>query len=153
MKDPTHSLTIYLIKPGWSRSDCLSKLKKTTEHTFTLADGTQGSVFTNSIPAHPPKWVGLLSKAVPNLPTLPLRIGAPDRSDDQEFQKVSVIGVQGGVHKGVFHYRFLPKISSEKGQNRLNWRTKRLKLRKTLHLAGTIGGGKRIQGNPPPGTS
>jgi uncharacterized protein (TIGR04141 family) len=70
LKDPTHSLTIYLIKPGWSRSDCLSKLKKTTEHTFTLADGTQGSVFTNSIPAHPPKWVGLLSKAVPNLPTL-----------------------------------------------------------------------------------
>jgi hypothetical protein len=30
--------------------------------------------------------------------------------------------------------------------------TKRLKLRKTLHLPDTIGGGKRVQENPPPGT-
>jgi len=30
--------------------------------------------------------------------------------------------------------------------------TKRLKLLKTLHLADTIGGGKWIQENPPPGT-
>ena len=35
----------------------------------------------------------------------------------------------------------------------LNGSPKRLKLRKTLHLADTIGGGKRIQENPPPGTN
>jgi uncharacterized protein (TIGR04141 family) len=70
LKDTTHSLTIYLIKPGWSRQECLSKLRKTTEHPFTLTDGTQGSVFTDSIPPHSPKWVGLLSKVVTNLPIL-----------------------------------------------------------------------------------
>lgn len=70
LKDLTHSLTIYLIKPGTSRSECLNKLRKTTEHTFTLPDGTQGSVFTDTIPPHSPKWVGLLSQAVPSLPLL-----------------------------------------------------------------------------------
>jgi hypothetical protein len=53
----------------------------------------------------------------------------------------------------VVHYRFLPKISAEEGQNRPNWRTKRIKLRKTLHVAGSIGSGKRFQENLPPGTS
>jgi uncharacterized protein (TIGR04141 family) len=70
LKDTTHSLTIYLIKPGTSQSECLNKLRPATEHGFTLFDGTQGSVFTDSIPPHSPKWVGLLSKVVPNLPAL-----------------------------------------------------------------------------------
>jgi hypothetical protein len=52
-----------------------------------------------------------------------------------------------------FPYRFLPEISAEEGQNRRSRGSKRLKLRKTLHLADTIRGGKRIQENPPPGTS
>jgi hypothetical protein len=51
-----------------------------------------------------------------------------------------------------FPYRFLPEISAEDGQIGRNRGAKRLKLRKTLHLADTIGGGKRIQETPPPGT-
>jgi hypothetical protein len=50
-------------------------------------------------------------------------------------------------------YRFLPFSQPERCQNGRNRGTQRLKLRKTLHLADTIGGGKRIQENPPPGTS
>jgi hypothetical protein len=57
------------------------------------------------------------------------------------------------VSMTVVHYRFLPEISAGGRQIGLNLTTKRLKLRKTLHLADTIGGGKRIQENPPPGTS
>jgi len=53
----------------------------------------------------------------------------------------------------VVHYRFLPKMSAGGRQIGLNLTTKRLKLRKTLHLADTIGDGTRIQQNPPPGTS
>ena len=70
MKDTTHSLAIYLIKPGTSRAECLNHLRNTTEHKFTLSDGTQGSIFTDSIPPHSPKWVSLLSKVAPNLPLL-----------------------------------------------------------------------------------
>ncbi len=55
------------------------------------------------------------------------------------------------VFLGNFPYRFLPEMSAEERQNRRSRGTKRLKLRKTLHLADTIGGGKRIQENPPPG--
>jgi hypothetical protein len=55
--------------------------------------------------------------------------------------------------RGDFPYRFLPKIQVEGGQIGRSSGTKRLKLRKTLHLADTIGGGKRIQENPPPGTT
>ena len=70
MKDKTHSLTIYLIKPGSARTECLSKTRKMIEHSFTLSDGTEGSVFTESIPPHEPKWVSLLAGAVTNLPVL-----------------------------------------------------------------------------------
>jgi hypothetical protein len=52
-----------------------------------------------------------------------------------------------------FPYRFLPFFQPGRCQNGCNGGTKKLKLRKTLHLADTIGGGKRIQENPPPGTS
>ena len=44
------------------------------------------------------------------------------------------------------------KCRLQEGQIGRNGSTKKLKLRKTLHLADTIGGGKRIQENPPPGT-
>ena len=70
MKDATHSLIIYLIKSGTSRAECLNKIRKTTEHNFTLPDGTHGTVFTDSIPPHSPRWVGVLSKVVPDLPVL-----------------------------------------------------------------------------------
>jgi len=70
LKDATHSLSIYLVKPGTSRAECLNKLRKTTEHNFTLPDGTQGTVLTDSIPPHSPRWVGLLSTVVPDLPVL-----------------------------------------------------------------------------------
>jgi uncharacterized protein (TIGR04141 family) len=70
LKDATHSLTIYLIKPGTSRAECLNKLRKTTEHNFTLSDGTKGTIFTDSIPPRSPRWVGLLPKVVPDLPVL-----------------------------------------------------------------------------------
>jgi len=52
-----------------------------------------------------------------------------------------------------FPYRFLPFFQPERCQTGCNGGTKKLKLRKTLHLADTIGGGKPIQENPPPGTS
>jgi len=52
-----------------------------------------------------------------------------------------------------FPYHFLPEISPRGGQIGRSRGTKRLKLRKTLHLADTIGGGKPIQENPPPGTT
>jgi uncharacterized protein (TIGR04141 family) len=70
LKDKTHSLTIYLIKPGNARAECLSKTRKMTEHSFTLSDATEGSVFTDSIPPHEPKWVGLLAAVVPSFPIL-----------------------------------------------------------------------------------
>ena len=70
MKDRTYSLTIYLLKPGISESDCLSKTRKTSKIEFTLADGATGSVYTESIPPHQPKWVNLLAGAVNNLPML-----------------------------------------------------------------------------------
>jgi hypothetical protein len=44
-----------------------------------------------------------------------------------------------------FPYRFLPFFLSRRCQIGLNGSTKRLKLRKTLHLPDTIGGGERIQ--------
>ena len=59
---------------------------------------------------------------------------------------------RGGPACG-FHYRFLPEMSAEDGQIGRSGGTKRLKLRKTLQLTDTIGGGKRIQENPPPGTN
>jgi hypothetical protein len=58
-----------------------------------------------------------------------------------------------GVFLGDFPYRFLPEISAEEGQIGLNRALEKVKLRKTLHVAGSIGGGKRIQENPPPGTT
>ena len=67
MKDKTHSLTIYLIKPDFARAECVSKTRKMAEHSFTLPDGTVGSVFTESIPPHAPKWVSFLSPAVPDV--------------------------------------------------------------------------------------
>ena len=65
---------------------------------------------------------------------------------------MSVHEISVAVSMQVVHYRFLPKMSAGGRQIGLNLTTKRLKLRKTLHLADTIGGGKRIQENPPPGT-
>ena len=47
-----------------------------------------------------------------------------------------------------FPYRFLLLLQQERCQTGRSRGTKRLKLRKTLHLADTIGGGKRIQENP-----
>jgi hypothetical protein len=61
---------------------------------------------------------------------------------------VSFAGVVLGFFVGDLPYRFLPEISPSGGQIGLNGG----KLRKTLHLLDTIGGGKRIQENPPPGT-
>jgi uncharacterized protein (TIGR04141 family) len=70
VKDKTHSLTIYLIKPGTARSECLNEARKTSTYEFTLPDGTKGNVHTSSMPPHDPKWVSLLAEAVPNLPML-----------------------------------------------------------------------------------
>lgn len=50
-------------------------------------------------------------------------------------------------------YYFLLFFLSRRCQIELNGGTEKLKLRKTLHLPDTIGGGKRVQENPPPGTS
>src|SRR5208283_201201 len=44
-------------------------------------------------------------------------------------------------------------MSGEDGQIGLNGTSERLKLRKTLHLADSIGCGNRFQENPPPGTN
>jgi len=52
-----------------------------------------------------------------------------------------------------FPYRFLPFFQRERCQIGPSRGTKKLKLRKTLHLADTIGDGKRSQENPPPGTT
>jgi uncharacterized protein (TIGR04141 family) len=70
LRDKTHSLTIYLIKPGTTRGECLSEARKMTEHLFTLSDGTECAVVTDSIPPHTPKWVSLFADVVPNLPVL-----------------------------------------------------------------------------------
>jgi len=51
-----------------------------------------------------------------------------------------------------FSYRFLPFLRRERSQNGRSGSIKKLKLRKTLHLADTIGRGKCVQENPPPGT-
>ncbi len=70
LNDKTHSLTIYLIKPGSTKVDCLSAAHKTSQFDFTLSDGTKGSVHIQSISPHPPKWASLLAAAVPHLPAL-----------------------------------------------------------------------------------
>ncbi len=70
MKDKTYSLTIYLIEPSTARAECLNKARKMVEHSFALSDLTEGSVFTDSIPPHEPKWVSLLAGVVANLPIL-----------------------------------------------------------------------------------
>jgi hypothetical protein len=57
------------------------------------------------------------------------------------------------VFLGNFPYHFLPELLAGRGQIELNLTAIDLKLRKTLHLADTIRGGKRIQENPPPGTN
>ncbi len=52
-----------------------------------------------------------------------------------------------------FPYRFLPELLAGECQMGPNGGPKRLKLRKTLHLADSIRCGNRSRENPPPGTS
>jgi uncharacterized protein (TIGR04141 family) len=66
----THALTIFLVKPGTSRTECLRGLHKPPALEFTFADGTKGSVHTQTSPPHQPKWVSLLAGAVSGLPPL-----------------------------------------------------------------------------------
>jgi uncharacterized protein (TIGR04141 family) len=68
--DPTHPLTIYLIKPGTSIAECLNKNRKSERHDFTLSDGTKCALYTDSIPPHEPRWVRLFTQIVPELGNL-----------------------------------------------------------------------------------
>lgn len=70
MKDPTYPLTIYLVKPGTGKAECLNKARKSTRHDFALSDGTKCTLHTESVPPHNPKWVKLFSKSVPELQQL-----------------------------------------------------------------------------------
>jgi len=65
--DPTHPLTIYLIKPGTSISECLNKTRKSERHDFTLSGGTKCALYTDSIPPHEPRWVRLFTQTIPEL--------------------------------------------------------------------------------------
>lgn len=67
MKDLTYPLTIYLIKPGTAKAECLNTMRKSEAHDFVLPDGTKCALHTDSIPPHQPKWVRLFSENVPEI--------------------------------------------------------------------------------------
>jgi uncharacterized protein (TIGR04141 family) len=66
----THALTIFLIKPGTSRTECLRGLNKPPALEVIFPEGTKGSVHTQSLPPHSPKWVSFLASVVSGLPPL-----------------------------------------------------------------------------------
>ena len=70
MTDPTHPLTIYLVKPGTNKAESLNEKRKSKRHDFTTSDGTKCSLYTDSIPPHEPKWVKLFTEAAPEVQTL-----------------------------------------------------------------------------------
>jgi uncharacterized protein (TIGR04141 family) len=70
VKDPTHPLTIYLVKPGTSTAECLNQMRKSQSHDFTLSNGTKCTLHTDSIPPHEPRWVRLFTEAAPQLGNL-----------------------------------------------------------------------------------
>ena len=70
MAKKTIGLTIFLIKPGISRSDCLRVTKATSTSEFEFPDGTKASLHTFSTPPHAPKWYNFFSDVVQNLPSI-----------------------------------------------------------------------------------
>ena len=80
-----------------------------------------------------------LKRTAPSTP-----LGFTGELDQRQGRATPSVGV-AGVFLGDFPYRFLPFFLSRRCQIGRNGSTKRLKLRKTLQLADTIGGGKRIQ--------
>lgn len=70
MTDPTHPLTIYLIKPGTSKAESLNEKRKSDRYDFGLPDGTKCTLYTDSVPPHAPRWVKLFAESAPELQKL-----------------------------------------------------------------------------------
>ena len=70
MKDTTYPLTIYLIKSDTSKIECINEMRKSERHDFTISDGTECTLYTESIPPHEPRWVKLFAETAPALQKL-----------------------------------------------------------------------------------
>lgn len=70
MAGKTIGLTIFLIKPDTSHSDCLRSSKATSTAEFEFPDGSKASLHTFSTPPQAPKWYKFLSAAIQNLPAV-----------------------------------------------------------------------------------
>jgi len=70
VNDTTYPLTIYLIKPDTSKTECINEMRKSERYDFTLPDGTKCTLHTGSIPPHEPRWVKLFIDAAPEVKKL-----------------------------------------------------------------------------------
>jgi len=70
MAKRTIGLTIFLIKPSTSRSECLRVTKAASMSEFEFPDGTKASLHTFSTPPQAPKWFNFFSDVVENLPSV-----------------------------------------------------------------------------------
>lgn len=67
MADPTHPLTIYLLKPNINKEESINNKRKSKRYDFSLADGTRCTLYTDFIPPHEPKWVRLFTGTLPEV--------------------------------------------------------------------------------------
>jgi uncharacterized protein (TIGR04141 family) len=70
MPERTIGLTIFLIKPNTSPSECLRTAKATFTSEFEFHDGSVASLHTFTTPPQAPKWYKFLSDAIQNLPSI-----------------------------------------------------------------------------------